>query len=324
MTQNRNKISSSTEPFTLTDWDKKAFSVIPVTEMHPDSIRLNWLIELLKSPTPYQHFSIQFPNAELVQFVHTHLTTSDPCPIEECEVWGEAQYPDFRQAIDKAMAHYEMLCQQEMEQPKMSMIEQLKQKFPKCCNILSLVQHLHSDCADPENAAYATLEWLSEMLKSNNRVHTHMVFSDGQNTGKGLFCETILMPIFGEKAKFGDSPELENTNHSKFCQPNFRLHLAEITNSNPFSFMTAKIQALNNAKGYNKPVQGVIFLTNQFIGRNPANRTFRIARCRTPISEGLYKAVEADVRIGSLMQFADLLHTIYGSTDELHNLNAIY
>lgn len=192
-------------------------------------------------------------------------------------------------------------------------IDELKQNYPACQNILSLLHHLHSDCTAPEQAAVKTLQWLAGVIQNNTPIHTHLAFSDGQGTGKSLFISNILKPIFCVDYKYPEDTDFKE-----------RLNLIEIKESNPWINIATAMSDLKIAKGSNAFRNTIIFSTNQYLEKEPANRRVRIARCKTKISTELYNAVLSEIKNGGLMQFADVLHTINGSTDLLPNLNAIY
>ncbi|ULJ67888.1 hypothetical protein [Wielerella bovis] len=193
----------------------------------------------------------------------------------------------------------------------MKTLDQVKTEFPQCHQIIGLLEHLHSDCAAPEQATYKTLEWLAGVIQNNAPIHTHLAFSDGQATGKSLFSKTILNNIFWRQCCSVKMNELENR---LIIQ---RLNFFEIQSIKP-------IQEMYGAIGYADPKKAFIFTTNQYIKPQSSNRSFRIARCSMPLDDTLYKAVINEIKNSGLMQFADLLHTIDGSTASLPNLNAIY
>lgn len=210
------------------------------------------------------------------------------------------------------------IFQKQINDKKNYHINELKQNFPACQQILSLFLHLHSDCTYPDLAAYKTLEWLADVIQDNDVVYTHIAFSDGPATGKSFLCTEILKPIFGKKADF-----------LKIKEPEFEilpleLNFFEIQSNNPHQEMFNIYEMLSIAKGFDYPSEAIIFITNQFIKPEPSNRLFRIARCSTPLNDSLQQAVTLEIANGGLLQFADLLHTIHGSTKELPDLNAIY
>lgn len=207
-----------------------------------------------------------------------------------------------------------VIFKQEFDDKKTIHIDELKQIFPACQQILSLLLHLHSDCANPDTATYKTLNWLANIIQNNRPIHTHLCFANGAGTGKSLFINDILKPVFGQLAN--EMP----AESEKF---NARLNIVNISNNCAKTMLDAQ-RKLTFAKMSDKPRNALLFCTNQLIQPDPANRRFRIARCSTRLDDALYKAVMSEITNGGLMQFADLLHTIYGSTDKLHNLNAIY
>lgn len=194
-------------------------------------------------------------------------------------------------------------------------LAELKKNFPACQQILSLFLHLHSDCANPELAAYKTLQWLAAVAQYDAVPHTYLAFSDGEGTGKTLLCKNILQPVFGNKSRFIKANDLKD---KKLASK--KLNFVSIRGIRPH-------QEMKNAHKYlslPRKNKTMIFFTNQFILPNPENRRVRIARCSTQLHCALRDAVIAEIENGGLVQFTDLLHTIDGSTKQLPNLNAIY
>lgn len=219
-------------------------------------------------------------------------------PAEPCNIFPQGK---FRVKTD------------EIAQP-VSQFAEIQAEYPACEHILDLVLHLHSDCANPELAAYKTLQWLAAVAQYDAAPHTYLAFSDGAATGKTLLCTNILQPVFGNKSRFVNTDELNDKSASK------KLNFVSIPGIKPYQEMDnahAKLSSFRNNKT-------MIFFTNQFISPNPANRRVRIARCSTQLHFVLHDAVIAEIENGGLMQFADLLHTIDGSTKQLPDLNAIY
>lgn len=157
---------------------------------------------------------------------------------------------------------------------------EVKAAFPACQNILSLLQHLHSNCADPTQATYNTLQWLAGVIQDEKPVSTHLVFSDGQATGKSIFTDNVLTPVFGNKVRYSSIGKIN------LYRP--RLHIIdEALGARPRQKMLNAVAELEPAKGYSLPRQAILFHTNQIIEYEPANRRFRMARCSTPLDDGL-------------------------------------
>lgn len=189
---------------------------------------------------------------------------------------------------------------------------EVKAAFPACQNILSLLQHLHSDCADPEAATICTLEWIAGALRAAP-IQTHIAFCDGQGTGKTLFTQMILKPIFGNKTRLDiNGAYLPYLQFIDELQGDF------------YKQMEEKILATPNTKFYDGKASALIFQTNLHIPPCPSNRIVRIARCKTPLPYDLFSEVMSEIEGKGLMTFADLLHQIHPDTLPLPNLNAIY
>lgn len=191
-------------------------------------------------------------------------------------------------------------------------IDELKQNYPACQNILSLLHHLHSDCANPEQATVKTLEWLAGAIRKPT-IETHLAFCDGQGTGKSLLTQHILKPIFGNKTR----QNILNSEHVPILQY-IELH------GDFYKKMETQILSLPDTKFYVGKACALIFETNGHIPPMPSNRIVRIARCKTLLPTDLFRAVIAEIDDKGLMTFADLLHQIQPDTDQLPNLNAIY
>lgn len=199
-----------------------------------------------------------------------------------------------------------------------SQFAQVQEEYPACEHILSLLLHLHSDCANPELAAYKTLQWLANVIQYDEiAIYTCIAFSDGAGTGKTLFLKEIVEPVFGGCGAF-------STTNPKVSHSIHKMNFFEIQSNNPHQEMLSAYSDITDEEIFDYPEKAVIFLTNQFIKPNPANRCFFIARCSTRLNDTLHAAVIAEIENGGLMQFADLLHTIDGSTKQLPDLNAIY
>lgn len=126
-----------------------------------------------------------------------------------------------------------------------SQFAQIQAQYPACEHILNLVLHLHSDCANPELAAYKTLQWLAACAQYDTTPHTYLAFSDGAATGKTLLCTNILQPVFGNKSRFVNTDELNDKSASK------KLNFVSIPGIKPYQEMDnahAKLSSFRNNK----------------------------------------------------------------------------